>query len=64
MRVLYTVFALSGLIMCIGSLVWTFSARRTRRLWHDTHDTETMALVLELEQAVRAHDQGRGATTV
>jgi hypothetical protein len=51
---LYAVLTGTGLSLCAAALVWTWRERRTRNLWHESHHTETVAMVLELQEHLHA----------
>ena len=43
-----------GLLLCVLAVVWAWRSRHARVLWSRTrHDTERVAIVLELEEKVR-----------
>jgi hypothetical protein len=62
-RTLYIVLSGTGLSLGAASLVWTWRERRTRSLWHESHHIETVAMVLELEEHLRALEHTPGTDT-
>jgi hypothetical protein len=69
MIVLYAALIGLGLVCCVAAVVWSIRTRHERRLWRTTHDTSTLAIVLELEDRVheleeRVHQLDRRSTPV
>jgi hypothetical protein len=47
-----------GCLLCIAAATWSFRTRHQRRLWRNaSHNTEAVALVLELEDRVHELDR-------
>ena len=61
---LYATLLGVGYVLCTVALVWAWRTRHQRRVWHNArHDTSKVAIVLELEERVRAMEQLTAATT-
>jgi hypothetical protein len=59
MTVLYVAFVVLGAAMLIGAIVWARRTRHARRLWQRSRKTDTVAIVLELEDLVRELERTR-----
>jgi hypothetical protein len=53
----YAAILAVGVIAGVIAFAWARRTRRERRLWHATHNTDTVAIVLELEECVRELEQ-------
>ena len=61
--VLYAVMQGLGLAFCVVGAVWAWRTRHQRLLWRKTrHDTARVAIVLELEEKVRALEEHSAET--
>jgi len=55
----YAAILAVGVIAGVIAFGWARRTRHERRLWHNMHNTDTVAIVLELEECVRELEQTR-----
>ena len=63
MMVVYVALVGLGCVSCATATVWSIRTRHERKVWRSTrHDTEVVAIVLELEE--RVHELDARTTSV